>query len=372
MPPHAVAADSERMGAREITVTPKTIWAVLGSALALVAGLFLLWKLRMVLSWTLVALLLALALEPLVEALTRRRVKRPWAVVIVFIAMLAFLVTLFATLLPLVVQQARELLARGPELLERLRTAPPIAWAEAQFHLIARVEQAMAPGNTDFATPAVAVAVDVLRGLAAIVTTFALTIFMLLFGRSVFDGAMTWCPPQRRERVRDTVRRMRKVVGGYVLGSLTVASIGGALMALTTAVLGVPWFLPLGLVMVLLGLVPFLGSAIGALLVVGITFATEGLRDGIIVAAVYLVYQQIENHVLQPLVQRRTIRMNPLLIALAVLAGTALGGVLGALLALPVAGSVQVLLHDALARRRARWGETVPVVEPIAAPVTEQ
>lgn len=353
-------------------MSPKTIWTVLGSALALVATLLVLWKLRTVLSWTLVALLLALALDPLVDWLTRHRVKRPWAVVLVFIAVAAFVTTLLATLLPLVVAQARDLFARGPELLDRLRAAPPVQWVEAQFHVIARVEQAMAVGGTDLAAPAVAVAVDVLRGLAATVTIIALTIFMLLFGHGVFDVALTWCPPQRRARIRDTARRMRKVVGGYVLGSLMVAAIGGALMAVTTAILGVPYFLPLGLVMVLLGLIPFLGSAIGALLVVGITFATAGLRDGLIVAAVYLVYQQIENHVLQPLVQRRTIRMNPLLIALAVLAGTALGGVLGALLALPVAGSVQVLLHDALERRRARWGEATPVPEPIAAPVTEQ
>jgi predicted PurR-regulated permease PerM len=180
---------------------------------------------------------------------------------------------------------------------------------------------------------------------------------MLLFGEELFGHAMEWIAPQRRAHVVGLARRVRSVVGAYVLGSLVVASVGGLVMGITMVALGVPYFLPLGLVTIVLGLIPYIGSTLGAVLVIGMTMATEGLRAGIIVAVVYIVYQQIENHVLQPVVQKRTIHMNPLLIAMVLLAGAALSGVLGALLALPVAGALQVLLEDAHKWRAARWPE---------------
>jgi predicted PurR-regulated permease PerM len=106
--------------------------------------------------------------------------------------------------------------------------------------------------------------------------------------------------------------------------------------------------------MVVLGIVPVLGSTVGAVVLVGLTFAFEGTTAGFIALGIYLVYQQLENHVLQPVVQRRTLKMNPLLITLSLLAGTLIGGILGALLALPVAGALQVVLQDVLQRREAR------------------
>jgi predicted PurR-regulated permease PerM len=123
----------------------------------------------------------------------------------------------------------------------------------------------------------------------------------------------------------------------------------------TLFALGVPYFLPLGLAMAVLGLIPFIGAALGGLLVVGTTFASAGTRAGFITLAVFLVYQQVENHLLQPFIQRKTLRMNPLLIAMAMLVGTAFAGILGALLALPVAGAVQVIAQDRLTRRQEQW-----------------
>src|SRR5690606_10871698 len=128
-------------------------------------------------------------------------------------------------------------------------------------------------------------------------------------------------------------------------------------MGTTVAALGVPYYLPLGLAMIFLGIIPYVGSAIASVLLIGVTFASQGWKEAAICSAVYVVYQQIENEVLHPVVQRRTIKMNALLIALVMLIGTAAAGVVGALLALPVAGAIQIALGDALAQRRARWGE---------------
>jgi putative heme transporter len=173
------------------------------------------------------------------------------------------------------------------------------------------------------------------------VTIVALTVFMLLFG-----GA---------PRYSEVALRIRRTAGGYVTGALFIALVGGVVTGVTTALLGVPYFLPLGFVMAIVGVVPFIGSVVGGTLVVSATFLASGIKAGFIALAVFLVYQQVENHVLQPLVQRKTIRMSPLVIAVVMLVGTALWGVVGALLSLPIAGTIQVILEERLARRQASW-----------------
>jgi predicted PurR-regulated permease PerM len=178
---------------------------------------------------------------------------------------------------------------------------------------------------------------------------------MLVFGGRLFAVALEWIEPSKRERYRVLSRRIQRAVGGYVNGTLLIALIGGVVTAVTLAILGVPYFLPLGLVMALLGVVPFIGSTLGAVLVVGTTFLTSGVKAGVISLVVFLVYQQVESELLHPIVQRKTIQMNALLIALVMVVGTALAGVLGALLALPIAAAIQVVLQDVLERRKARW-----------------
>ena len=112
--------------------------------------------------------------------------------------------------------------------------------------------------------------------------------------------------------------------------------------------------------MAVLGILPYIGSILGGVLVVSATFLTSGLKAGVIALAIFLVYQQVENHVLQPVVQRKTIKMSPLVIAVVMLIGTALWGLNGALLSLPIAGAIQVLLEDRLARRQAAWKTAPP------------
>lgn len=337
-------------------VSPRAVWIVLVNVVALALGLVLLWKLRTIVSWVLVALLIALSFHPVVAWLTRHRIRRGWAVSLVFLSVMSVVVAMVATLVPMVAEQGRELAGRAPQLIERVEESRLVRWADRHFQMLDKVQSAIRELLGDVAQPALAVAKGVLGGLAGAVTVVVLALFMLLFGNEVVDKSLQWLPPDRRQHWLVLLKRMRRVVGGYVAGTLIVAAVGGVVMGTALALLGVPYFLPLGLLMMVLGVIPFLGSALAAVLIVGVTFASAGANPGLISAAVYLVYQQVENELLQPLVQRRTLRMNPLIVTLALLAGTGLASVLGALLALPVAGAIQVLLQDALERRQARWG----------------
>lgn len=342
------------------TITSGAVWVVLGNTLALIALLVLLWKLRTLVAWTLIALLLALAAYPVMDWLTRHGFKRGLAVLVIVIAVLGVLATLVATVVPIVVVQGRELVERAPDLLGRLEEAGPIEWLNQRVHIVDSIQNELREWSASAAGPAIAIAGRILHGLAGIVTVLALTSFMLLFGDDLLERGFAFASPEHRAHYRELGLRMKKVVGGYVLGSFVVASIGGVVIGLTTLILEVPYFVALALVMIVLGLIPFLGSAIAAVLIVGVTLTSSGTTAGIIVMIVYLIYQQIENHVLHPIVQRHTIRMNPLLITLALLAGAILAGILGTLLALPIAGVIQVILQDALSRRRARWAAALP------------
>jgi predicted PurR-regulated permease PerM len=321
----------------------------------MLAALWLLVTSWTVLSWVLVAIFLALAAHPLVSVLEARGMSRGVAVMGVGLLGLGLLTALVMTLVPMLLEQGRGLAQAAPGFLDRLRHHAWVERMDERYDLISQASEelrrhiSMAPG------PVLGVVTDVLRHVLAGVTIAVLAIFFLLFGSGLFNTALQWVEPARREYYWRLGRRMNRAVGGYVAGSFLVALIGGVFTSVMTLLLGVPYFLPLGLTMTVLGLVPFVGSFLGGILVAGTTAASVGGRAGLIALGLFLVYQQVEGNLLQPLVQRRTLKMNPLLIALVMLLGTGLAGLLGALLSLPIAGAVQVLLQERLARLNERW-----------------
>jgi predicted PurR-regulated permease PerM len=347
-------------------VSPRTVWTVGLNVLLMLAVLAVLHGALEVIGWILVALFLALALDPAVRFIEAHRVPRTAAVLIVIATALGLVALLLATLVPMLIDQGRGFVHAFPALVEKLRETRLGHWADQRIDVLGRLQQELSTRAGEAAGPVVAIVGSALRAVAATVTVVVLSAFMLLFGGSLFESLLGWIPAGHRERVVAVTARMRRSVGGYVSGTLLIASIGGVVTGITLLALGVPYFLPLGLAMTLLGVVPFLGATLGGLLVVTTTFLTTGTQQGLIALAIYAVYQQTENHLLQPLVQRRTIQMNPLAIALVMLVGTAFAGVLGALLALPVAAATHILLEELTSQRRRRAGE--PTSEPVPTP----
>jgi predicted PurR-regulated permease PerM len=338
-------------------VHARDVWVVLANTLALGLGLFFLWEMRTIVTWFLVSVFIWLALRPVLLALTQRGVKKGLAVAMIALTVAGFFALLLGTFVPLLLDQGRQLVENAPELMNRLERWDPVRWVVQRFGRDYEPETFLREQMQGAAGHAVTVARSILEGVVGTITVTSLTVFLLIFGDELAEKALAWVRPERREYMRGLAHRITKKVGGYVVGTLIVATIGGAVMGVTLAILGVPYFVPLALAMVVLGIIPFLGSALGAVTLIGVTFASQGWKAALICAGVYVVYQQLENEVLQPIVQRRTISMNPLLVALALLAGTALAGIVGTLLALPVAGALQILLGDMLERRRASWGE---------------
>jgi putative heme transporter len=336
-------------------LTPGAVWMVGLNVLAL-AGLVLLVRAAWhVITWILVALFIALALEPLVSWLQRWLPRRGLAVVVAYLALLGLVVVLGENVIPMSLRQGRRLAAEAPALLERLREWGAFSWLDENLALRERLQEGLRQAGGENIRPVVDVARRLLVGVGAAIAIPILSFFMLLFGRDVVDSLLSWFEPERRERLLGLAHRMGGRVGGYVGGALLLSTVEGVVVGLLLFSVGVPYFVPLALLTAVLGIIPLLGSAASAVLIGVTTLASVGAHATLMVLVVYLVYVQLDAHVLRPLVHRHTIQMNPLLIALVVLVGTGVAGLLGTLLALPVAAAAQVLLGDMRARREARW-----------------
>ena len=148
-------------------------------------------------------------------------------------------------------------------------------------------------------------------------------------------------------------------------GNLLISLIAGASATLVLLLMGVPYAVALGLLVAVLDLIPLAGATIAGIVVVGVSFL-HSIPAGIVVAVFVIVYQQVENHFLQPVIYGRTVQLSPLVVLISVLVGAELAGILGALAAIPVAGSIQVLVRDLIAQRQKRRGLASSAAQPAA------
>jgi predicted PurR-regulated permease PerM len=184
-----------------------------------------------------------------------------------------------------------------------------------------------------------------------VVTIAFMTFFMILEGPAWIDRLYSLLPRENEPRWRAVGARVANTVSGYVTGNLLISGIAGAAAALVLFIMGVPFAMALGLLVAILDLVPLAGATLAGLLIVTVAFLTS-VTAGVVVAVFFVLYQQLENHLLQPLVYGRTVQLSPLAVLISVLVGAEVAGVLGALGAIPVAGTLQILLSDWREHRR--------------------
>jgi predicted PurR-regulated permease PerM len=178
-----------------------------------------------------------------------------------------------------------------------------------------------------------------------------MTLFMLLEGRKWIESFFSMLAPAAQRRWRAVGHDIYRTVGGYVTGNLLISLIAGSLTTIVLLIMGVPYAVALGLIVAILDLIPLAGATLAAIIVGAVAFL-HSIPAGIIVIVFFVLYQQVENHILQPVVYGRTVQLSPLVVLISVLIGAELAGVLGALAAIPVAGSLQVVFVDWLRHRR--------------------
>lgn len=348
------------MGAADARQVPLAtiVTSVVVVVLAALAVL-LVWVLRTDLLYVMVGVFVALALTPAVRVLERRGAGHGMASTVVFlVGVLAFggvvylfsaplisAVTRFAHDLPNLIHQAEHGRGSIGRLVQRLhlqnwvaKNAPKLSQAVTK---VVKPAQALSVG---------AAAASTIVGLATIAV---LSFFIMLEGPQMWRGGLGLLSPARAERLSRVVDEVIRSVAGYVLGDVLTSLIAGLIVYVTLLLLGVPFALLLGLWVALVDLLPLIGGLLAGIPTVLVALL-HSPAAGIVTLVVFLVYQQVENHALNPIVMSRTVRMNPLWVLLSVLigarlggqVGSALGGFIGALLGIPIGGAVQVVVRE--------------------------
>jgi predicted PurR-regulated permease PerM len=351
------AAESRNVPLRAILVTVAVV------VVAFLAGKIV-DRLRGVLLLLVVAGFIALLLNPLVVTLQRWLGRRGIAVsVVTLLALCAFAglalafgyplvngVSHFANALPGYVSNAQH----GQGWLGRLVT---------KYHLQAWVVKnapKLASYGRDLASPALSLGKGALSLLFSLFTIFVLVVLMLLEGPKLHAGLLGLMAPDRAARYTMVARDVNRSVVGYMLGNFATSVIAGVVVLVSLLLLGVPFPFLWALWVALVDFLPMIGGALAGIPVV--LFAlTHSISAGIVTLVVFLVYTQVENHILNPVIMSRTVRINPLLVLVAILVGASIGswiggffgGFVAALLAIPAAGAIQVVM-------KAIWRSTAP------------
>jgi predicted PurR-regulated permease PerM len=343
---------------RVVILRPRTVLAVIGIVLAVAAVLAVVWVSRQVLTWIIVAVFLTLALNPAVEFFQRHGLARRGAATAVTILLtIGAIVALGSLFIPTLVDEGRGFAEALPGYVNDVSEGRgPLGRLAERYEVEQRVREAIereggAERLLGISGTAVAVTKGVLTFVVAIVTIAFMTFFMLLEGPRWMERFYGMLPERSQETWRGIGRDIYRTVGGYVTGNLLISVIAGVATTVVLLILGVPYAVALGVLVAILDLIPLAGATLAAIIVSVVAFI-DSIPAGIIVLVFFIVYQQIENHLLQPLVYSRTVQLSPLAILISVLIGAKLAGILGALAAIPVAGTIQVLLLAWFAERR--------------------
>jgi predicted PurR-regulated permease PerM len=305
-----------------------------------------------------IALFFAVALNPAVEFAQRRCLGRVRSVAAVYSVAVALAFCLGLVFVPPLVDQVTRLVDALPGLVADLtRGHGPLGFLETKYHVVEQVGTATANlsagGVLGDASSALTAVEGVATTLAGLLIIAVLTFFMLLEGPRWRRQLVELVPDRHRPAVTRIGSGVYRAVGGFVTGNLLASLLAGAVATTIMLVTGVPYAVPLGLFVAIIELVPYLGPVVATVLVSGVAL-TQGTATALVVLVLLLVYHLFEGHTLRPLIYGRALKLSPLTVLLAIVIGTEIAGILGALAAIPVAGSIRVIVVELLAHRNGR------------------
>ncbi|WP_301175818.1 AI-2E family transporter [Actinomadura geliboluensis] len=301
-----------------------------------------------------VAMFLAVGLNPAVERLRRFGFPRSAAVATVFLVVIMFFAGFVASLVQPVSEQVTELRHNIPEYVQQLQDNKTLAEWDKRYGLLERAEKAVnsegfQKGLTDTATGIGKVAIS---GIFQTITILILTLYFLSSLPQIKTFFYKLAPRSRRARVALLGDEILDRIGGYVAGQFTIAFIAGVCSYIFLSILGVKYALALALIVAVTDLIPLIGATIGAVIVCLVAFLTGNTTDLIACVIFYVIYQQVENYLVYPRVMKRTVDVQPAVTIVAALVGAALLGVVGALLAIPTAAAISLLVREVVMPRQ--------------------
>jgi predicted PurR-regulated permease PerM len=343
----AVQRADEEAAAEPVSTRTVFRWAVAGTLGVL--SVYLAYRAVLVVTdilvQVLIAAFIAVSLDPAVRWLIQRRVKRGQAVAIIFLCLTLVLAVFLLAFLPPLIKQGTSLTTDFPGYVDHLRErSPSLRSIEDKFQLQQKIHDFAKTVPSKLGHSALAFGQRFLGALLSALLVFVLTIYFMLDLPRLRRGLVRLFPKRRRRAVNEAVNIVIDKVGAYMIGNLVISAIAGVATFIALMALRVPFALPLAFFVALMDLIPMIGATLGAAVCVIVAFATSNLwPQTILVAAFFVLYQQLENYLVAPRVMRNAVEMPAVAVLLAALIGGSVLGLIGALMAIPVAAAIRVI-----------------------------
>ena len=298
-----------------------------------------------------IALYLAMGINPAVEGLRKRGLSRVTAVISIFAGILAFVIFFIALVIPPVISQGSALITSAPDLLRDLETHPVIADLNKQFGVIDSLQKILSEVTSDGTLiisafgGVVGVGKTVLSGAFTAATVLILTLYFIVGLPQATNFTMRFIPATRRDRVSRLTFAIIARVGSFVGSQIVLAFMAAIFILILGLSLGLPSPFAIAMIVLVCALIPLIGHYIGGSIVTMIAL-TQSLLFGVIALVLYIVYVQIENYVFTPKIMKRALNVPGAVTIVSALVGTSLLGLVGALLAVPIAASIILILEE--------------------------
>jgi predicted PurR-regulated permease PerM len=311
------------------------------------AGLYAIFLSRNILLYLFIALIFAMAINPLVVRIERWKVRRIAAVTLAILIVVLFLLGIAATVITPLIQQGIALAHNLPDIVQSILNNPTFIALNDQYHFADGLSQLSSQASAILSGSAslLSIAGNVITILSGLFVIIVLSLLLLIEGSRLWRSALSFL----REKDARTAERIgvqiMHAVSGFVSGNLFISLIAGIVTLITLWILQVPYLFALAALVALFDLIPLVGAAI-ATVAVGLVALSGGFLTAAIAVTVLLIYQFIEGHVIQPLVYSRSVHLSALLIVIASLLGAEIAGIIGILLAIPVAAMIQITINE--------------------------
>lgn len=348
---------------------------IVGVAVVAGVSLWLVVTLRSILLELLIAVILATGLKPLVDRLEKRGVKRALAVLLMYVALIAVIALFASSVVPLLARETENFIANAPTYGER--ATAQLRSLQAQFPFLppldTQVQQQISNlGSqigviTSQAVVVGRVALNIFSGVLNTILVLLLTLYLVVDGPHIRDYFLSFARPDNRPYLREVTGRMGGRMGGWLMGQLTLSFVVGLVSWIGLTIIGVPGAVLLAVIAGIGEAIPIVGpiaSAIPAILVA----ATISPGTALLTLVLYLAIQQLENNLLVPKIMERAVNLHPMAVIVALLAGGQLLGIVGSIVAVPVAAALSVVLDELRYERRKRLeAETADAPEAVPA-----
>jgi predicted PurR-regulated permease PerM len=386
--PTAPNASMPNQGAGWASAPPsqviRTVAVALLTTVVVLVAIFLLWQVRTFIGWFVIALFLAAVLNPAVNWLQRRHrlLKRPLAIGLTYLGVLLALLFVVGIFLPVLTDQINGFIkfvttaANAPEgptkYIEGLAKDNGLGGLFQRFSdQLDELRKQLGGVLQNLLSSSGQIALSVAEMIAALATVLTLTFFLLLGSERYVNAGVGLFPERHRPLVRRLFSRSAGAISGYITGNLAISVICGITTFIVLLLLGMPYAAPLALLVAVLDLIPLVGATLGGALLVVVGLFVEPWKA--VVLLVYIVvYQQVEGSVLQPIVYSKAVQLNGLVILIALLVGGQLLGIPGALLAIPVAEIIRIVVTELVAYRRTPKEANEPAVASTSPPATSE